>query len=189
MENFIELNVKETNKNALELKLIKKAVKGDSSAFIEAMKVYKGYLYRTAYAYVKSEESALEVLHECTYNAFLNIKTLRNPQYFKTWITRILINAAIKYLRRNENISYIDDTMVLKEPTSNISIEEKLDLYDAIDLLRENYKTVIILKYFNDLSIEEISSIMDIPQNTVKTYLRRSKDNLSKILMEGYLDD
>ena len=138
---------------------------------------------------MKSEEGALEVLHECTYNAFLNVKTLRSPQYFKTWITRILINVSIKHIRRNENISYIDDSMVLKEPTSNISIEEKLDLYNAIDLLRENYKTVIILKYFNDLSIDDISSIMDIPQNTVKTYLRRSKENLNKILMEGYLDD
>jgi RNA polymerase sigma-70 factor (ECF subfamily) len=64
-----------------------------------------------------------------------------------------------------------------------------LDLYNAIDILRDNYKTVIILKYFNDMTIESIANVMDIPENTVKTYLRRAKENLNKILKEDYLNE
>lgn len=54
----------------------------------------------------------------------------------------------------------------------------------SLDLLRDKYKTVIILKYFNDMTIENILDVMEIPQNTVKTYLRRAKGSLSKILRE-----
>jgi RNA polymerase sigma-70 factor (ECF subfamily) len=71
----------------------------------------------------------------------------------------------------------------------DISIDEKLDLYNAIDLLRDNYKTVIILKYFNDMTIENIARVMEAPENTVKTYLRRAKESLNKILKEDYLNE
>lgn len=62
-------------------------------------------------------------------------------------------------------------------------------MYNSVDLLRDKYKTVIILKYFNDMTIENISDVMEIPQNTVKTYLRRAKESLSKILREDYLNE
>ena len=67
----------------------------------------------------------------------------------------------------------------------SISIEEKLDLYDAIDLLKPKYKTVIILKYFDDMKIEDISYVLNIPENTVKSHLKRAKESLSSILKEG----
>lgn len=66
----------------------------------------------------------------------------------------------------------------------SISIEEKLDLYDAIDLLKPKYKTVIILKYFDDMKIEDISYVLNIPENTVKSHLKRAKESLSSILKE-----
>ena len=68
----------------------------------------------------------------------------------------------------------------------SISIEEKLDLYDAIDLLKPKYKTVIILKYFDDMKIEDISYVLNIPENTVKSHLKRAKESLSSILKEGF---
>lgn len=66
-----------------------------------------------------------------------------------------------------------------------ISLEEKLDLYKAIDLLKPKYKTVIILKYFDDMKIEDISYVLDVPINTVKSHLKRAKESLSDILKEG----
>ena len=61
----------------------------------------------------------------------------------------------------------------------------ELDLYDAIDLLKPKYKTVIILKYFDDMKIEDISYVLNIPENTVKSHLKRAKESLSSILKEG----
>lgn len=171
-----------------EFKQIKMAIDGDRQAFANIIKVNKEYLYKTAYMYVKSEEKALEILQETIAKSLNSIHKLKNPNYFKTWITRILINASMdmrKDLFRKEELT--EDSAVLEE--NKISFEVKLDLYKAVDLLRAKYKTVVIMKYFNDMTINEIAEVMNIPQNTVKTYLSRAKVELKSILREGYLDD
>lgn len=188
MDNVISIKfikLKSKSESSQEIELVKKAVAGNHNAFIEAMKLYNTYLYRTAYLYVKDEHMAQEILQECAYKAFLSIKKLREPRYFKTWITKILINVALAYIKKNTNEVYLENDSVLYEP-QGVSVEEKIDLYNSIDSLRDNYKTAIVLRYFNDMSLENISIIMDIPENTVKTYLRRAKESLSKLLKEDY---
>ena len=64
----------------------------------------------------------------------------------------------------------------------NYLIEEKVDLYDAIDSLKEQYKTVVILFYFQELKIKEIAQIMDIPEGSVKVYLYRAKKQMRRWL-------
>lgn len=172
-----------------ETNLIKKSIAGDKQCFSELIKKHKIYLYKTAYSYVKNEADALEILQECTYRAMINIGKLKKINYFKTWIIRIVINCSLDFINNGNTVCTLNDEVKLEVINSNISIDEKLDLYNAIDLLRDNYKTVIILKYFNDMTIENISGVMEIPQNTVKTYLRRAKDSLSKILKEDYLNE
>ena len=80
-------------------------------------------------------------------------------------------------------------TINLNEYELIVKIDEKLDLYNAVDLLKNNYKTIIIMKYFNDLTIKEIGYTLNLSENTVKTNLKRAKEALFKILMEGYLND
>jgi RNA polymerase sigma-70 factor (ECF subfamily) len=189
MENVITNEYELQPEEVLETALINGAIVSNKQKFIELITMYKPYLYRTAYAYVKDEYKAKEILQECTFKAFLNVKKLKNPVYFKTWITKILINAAIDTLRKDSRTEYLEDNNALTSPIEGSSLEEKIDLYNAIDLLKPNYKTVIILKYFNDLSVENIAAIMEVPQNTVKTYLRRAKENLAKILKEDYLNE
>ena len=70
-----------------------------------------------------------------------------------------------------------------------MAIEDKLDLYDAIDTLRPEYRTVIILKYFNDYTIDEIASLMDLSSNTVKSHLKRARVELSQLLKGGSLNE
>ncbi len=172
-----------------EIRLIKKSIAGDKQCFSELIKRHKIYLYKTAYSYTKNKEDALEIIQECTYRAMINIGKLKKPSYFKTWITRIVINCSLDIINKGNTICSLNDEEKIAVMDTNISLEEKLDLYNAIDLLRDNYKTVIILKYFNDMTIENISKVMEIPENTVKTYLKRAKDSLSKILREDYLNE
>jgi RNA polymerase sigma-70 factor (ECF subfamily) len=80
-------------------------------------------------------------------------------------------------------------TINLNEYELIVKIDEKLDLYNAVDLLKNNYKTIIIMKYFNDLTIKEIGYTLNLSENTVKTNLKRAKEALFKILKEGYLND
>ena len=177
-------------KNKLnEIKLIKESMKGNKESFGILIKNNKEYLYKMAFLYVKDEQDALEVIHETVYRGFLNIEKLKKAKFFNTWITRILINVSIDFLKKKGKNEMLDESTPIRKERCEISTEEKLDLYNAIDLLNDNYKTVIIMMYFNDMKIKDISKVMETPENTVKTYLRRAKQALGEILKEGYLDE
>ncbi|MDM0980654.1 sigma-70 family RNA polymerase sigma factor [Clostridium perfringens] len=177
-------------KNKLnEIRLIKESMKGNKESFGILIKNNKEYLYKMAFLYVKDEQDALEVIHETVYRAFLNIEKLKKAKFFNTWITRILINVSIDFLKKKGKNEMLDESTPIRKERCEISTEEKLDLYNAIDLLNDNYKTVIIMMYFNDMKIKDISKVMEIPENTVKTYLRRAKQALGEVLKEGYLNE
>ena len=177
-------------KNKLnEIRLIKESMKGNKESFGILIKNNKEYLYKMAFLYVKDEQDALEVIHETIYRAFLNIEKLKKAKFFNTWITRILINVSIDFLKKKGKNEMLDESTPIRKEKCEISTEEKLDLYNAIDLLNDNYKTVIIMMYFNDMKIKDISRVMEIPENTVKTYLRRAKQALGEVLKEGYLNE
>ncbi|HAT4211539.1 TPA: sigma-70 family RNA polymerase sigma factor [Clostridium perfringens] len=177
-------------KNELnEIRLIKESMKGNKESFGILIKNNKEYLYKMAFLYVKDEQDALEVIHETVYRAFLNIEKLKKAKFFNTWITRILINVSIDFLKKKGKNEILGESTPIRKEKCEISTEEKLDLYNAIDLLNDNYKTVIIMMYFNDMKIKDISKVMETPENTVKTYLRRAKQALGEILKEGYLDE
>ena len=95
---------------------------------------------------------------------------------------------------KRKKVIHIDNYDVINNDdifinNKSINIDEKLDLYNAVDLLKNNYKTIIIMKYFNDLTIKEIGYTLNLSENTVKTNLKRAKEALFKILKEGYLND
>lgn len=188
MDNI--LNVKDNVITTFdENMLIKKAINGDKNSFICIFKKYKVDLYKIAYMYVKDEEKALEILQDTIVKGVFNINKLKNPSYFKTWITKVLINVSIDMNRKNSKTEQLGEKHDVIQYISGVSIEEKIDLYNAVDLLKDNYKTVIIMKYFSDMKINDISEIMSLPENTVKTYLTRAKASLKKILKEDYLNE
>ena len=85
-------------------KKVKKAKRGDEKAFQELIHHEKNKLYRMAYIYVKNENDALDIVQDAIYKAFICIKSLKNPQYFSTGFTRILINSALDFIKKNERI-------------------------------------------------------------------------------------
>lgn len=163
--------------------LVNESKKGSDQAFEDLINIYKEYLYKMAFIYTKNEHDALDIYQETVYKAYLNIDKLKDSSYFKTWITRILIN---NVNMKNRHVNRFRDVEV-EDYIGEIeysSIEEKIDLYDAIDVLEEKYKTPIILQYFQDLTISQISKIMDCNENTVKSYIRRGKKKLYDLLKE-----
>ena len=162
-----------------------KSIKTNCASFEKLLLQYKSYLYKVAYTYVKDKQVALDILQETSFKAWLNIHTLKDEEKFKPWITKILVNTALNYIKKESKVIYMEDENSIIYSEKSISREEKLDLYDAIDLLKPKYKTVIILKYFDDMKIEDISYVLNIPENTVKSHLKRAKESLSSILKEG----
>lgn len=171
--------------------LIQEAKKGNNEAFTQLIYEHKEQLYRIAYSYLKNEADALEALQEIAFRAYKSIKKLRNPEYFKTWLIRILINYCNDEIKRN-NKCVVMEAYDLYEVHDNVgdiydSIES-IDIIPAIYSLKKEYQEVLILRYFEDLKIKEIAYIKRIPEGTVKTNIHRGIKEL-KSLMEGGQDN
>lgn len=165
------------------IKLVKKAIKGDEVAFEKLIVDQSDKLYRTAFLYVRNKEDALDVLQETTYKAFISMDQLKHPEYFSTWLIKILIRTAYDVINKKKKIILTGDEF-LETVTDNKAekIELGLDLTGAISTLNDQYKTVIILFYYHDLSIRSIANVLEKPEGTIKTYLYRAKKELKKTL-------
>lgn len=127
--------------------------------------------YRTAYSYVKNKEDALDVVQESIYKALSAIEGLEHIEFLKTWFYRILINTSIDHSRKAKKVTYVDDTILNNHADVKEDTYEDFDLQDALDKLPDEYKSIITLRYFEDLKLEEIAEILQQNLNTVKTRL------------------
>ena len=173
-----------------EILLAKRAIKGDRKAFEDLINIYFDRLYKEAYLRCKNEEDAKEIVQETIYKAYKSIKKLKEAKYFKTWLSKILINVANDYMRENGMIDLAHEEIdYIKEVHKDDQVEIKIDLYNAIDELEDKYKDVIILRYVDDLKIEEISEILERPVNTIKTHIRKAIKDMKNLLKEDYIND
>lgn len=163
--------------------LVKKAMRGNPKAFSALVEQEQEYLYRMAFLYVHQEADALDVVQETIIKAYKSVKTLREPEYFRTWLTKILINTAQDMLRRRKSTVPLEEEIGVPSPES-LSQEERLDLYQALEALPEKYRDLIKLKYLDGYTIREISVITDMPEGTVSVYLRRAIKQMQIILKE-----
>lgn len=146
---------------------------------------YKENHYRLAYSYVKNSDDALDIVQEAVYKAIYSKDSLKNPNYLKTWFYRILVNTSIDFIRKKRNIEVVDKEILENLDSGTADDYENFDLKKAMDNLPDNCRTVIVLRYFEDLKIEEIAEILNENVNTVKTRLYKSLKTL-RIKMEDY---
>lgn len=154
-----------------------------TNRLIEFIEENQDKLYRIAFSYVKNEDLALDIVQESIEKALRNIKTLKHEEYVKTWFYRILINESLGYIRRNKNMTLcqVEDLKDNIEWNDNITIEG-IDLYNNIGKLKEKLRTVIILRFLEDLKIEEIARITKTSPNTVKSRLYKGLEELKKLI-------
>lgn len=158
---------------------VKKAIKGDTQALETLLLLEQKMLYYKALSYVSTKEDALDAIQETSYNALLSIHQLRNPEYFSTWLFRILIRECYKLLREQKKmIPYEDEVLLKKLETKDDKELDTSYIKEAISRLSPSYQTSIILFYYHDLSIKDISEILERPVGTVKTHLRRARKKL-----------
>ena len=151
----------------------------DKDEFIARAEQIKTRLYRTAFLYLGSENMALDAIDEAIYRGFISFRKLRQPEFFETWMTRILINECKKELRRRkreQNFGHI--------PESAEDVFDTLPLKEALSYLPETLKEVIILRYFVGFTLSETAKSLDIPQGTVVTRQRRALSLLKLELSE-----
>lgn len=170
--------------------LIEQAKNGDEEAFYNLIDQKKSELYRMAFVYVQNENDAVEIYQQTIIRAFEGLPKLNEPKYFSTWITRILINCCKTYKAKRKNIELVDPANIENVKTISYSnIEEHLDLWNALYQLDEKYKTVLILRFYQDCSVNQIAAILQYPEGTVKTYIRRGLQALRKQLKGAYINE
>ena len=134
--------------------------------------------YRIAYSYVKNVDDALDIVQEAILKAIVSLDNLKNPEYMKTWFYRILINTSLDFLRKQKKIVVVDDEFLSSYDSGKMDEYTDIDLYRTLDELPDNYRSIVILRFFEDLKIEEIAEILNENVNTVKTRLYKSLDKL-----------
>lgn len=155
--------------------LVKRAQRHDKDAFTELMQLYMRDMYRTAIAILINEENAADVLQDTTLTCWEKISTLKKAEYFKTWMTRILINHCYDIIRDNP----ICESLEFYEEPSKWD-EYNLELKEAYASIDERYRLPMELYYSQGFKVREIAEILSLPQNTVKTWLSRGRDQLKE---------
>lgn len=131
----------------------------------------KDNLYRLAYMYVKNGNDAMDILQESILKAYKNLTTVKDNSFLDRWLKRIVVNCSIDYIKRNSKIVYIDDIQTIAGIHKDKNYE---DLYEAVDTLSPDLRTIIILKYFQGYTIEEVGEILDISISQVKNKLHKA---------------
>lgn len=144
--------------------------------FARQAEALKARLYRTALLYLGSEAAAVDAVDEVVYKGFLARKKLRQPEFFATWLTRILINVCNAELRRRKRETATD---VL--PESAAEEFDALPLRAAVERLPREIRAVIVLRYFTGLTLAETAAALSVPPGTVST---RQRKGLSLLRLE-----
>ncbi len=166
--------------------LVNAAIAGDEDAFEQLIIHESEKLYKIAYLHMQNKEDALDVVQEATFKAYLSINQLKEPTYFSTWLVKILIRATYKMLeKQNRNIPLPDETIQFILESNQLE-KDSIDLSHALSHLSTDYRNCITLYYFYDLPIKTISRVLEKPQSTIKTHLRRAKLELKNVLKEDF---
>lgn len=173
----------------VEQGLIRAAQSGDRDALITLLRDIEEHVYKTAYYILNNEHDALDAAQEALIRIYTKINSYEEKAQFKTWVQRIVTNICIDKFRRTKPTVSIDEHEMVFEGRENVEHEVMLtyvskDVQEAISQLSEHHRTVIVLRYLQELSYNEIADCLDLPLNTVKSYLFRARQQLQHLLQE-----
>lgn len=162
----------------MEVLTIKKSVSNEEW-FCNELFLHKEQLYRIAFSYLKNEQDSVEAIQAVTVKAFLHYKNINNPECFKTWLIRVLINYCIdelKHKKRYVNINERVEKVHLDERDNEIYVK------GFVEQLDHKYRQIVLLKYFEDMTFEQISRITNKSESTVKSRLYRAQQLLKEMM-------
>lgn len=172
-------------------------IKGDQNAFGEVVEIYKDKVYLLCYRMLGNRHEAEDMAQEAFIRAYVNINSFNINLKFSTWIFRIATNLCIDRIRKKKPDYYLDAEVAGTDGLtmySQIAVDgtlpqdelESMELHETIQKeilqLPDKYRSVIVLRYLEELSLKEISEVLDIPLGTVKTRVHRGREALRRQL-------
>lgn len=160
------------------------AKNGDKQAFNELIEEHKFKIYKTAKSILKNEDDICDAIQDSLIRAYKGISKLEHNEYFTTWIIRIVINKcydiAKKNNEKNKKIINISEAKDYELQTYDDYNEFELD--KILNKLDADLKEITVMFYYDDISVKDISKVLDIPQGTVKSRLARARIKIYEFL-------
>ena len=142
-------------------------------------------LYRLAYSYVQEQQAALDVVQNAICSALESCWGIKNPAAIRTWMYRIVVNEALQYLRKQKKVVALSEEHTEKLVYHEPAFSQDEAAYQAVLTLPEQLKTIILLRYYEDLTLKQIAEITETNLSTVKTRLYTALERLKKTLKEA----
>jgi len=158
---------------------VRMAQKGSKDAFMRLIKNSELSMYRVAKSFLKSDPDCADAIQEAILKAYRTIASLREPGYFKTWLIRILINECKQILKFKNRVIPIEDLIVQSQQRD---VFEQAEVLEVVDSLEDELRTIVILYYFEDLPLQEVARVLELPEGTVKSRLSRARAKLAELL-------
>lgn len=155
----------------------------DKDTFCKQIRLHEKAMYYLAFSLVQNEADAADVIGEAILRAYKNMDALKSEKALKSWLLKIIHNTAVEYIRKNTKINSVQEFDIVVEN----DIETRLTLWQTVQSLKQPYRTVTILHYYEDLPISEISKITDTTAITVKQQLSRARKQLRELLKEDFV--
>lgn len=177
----------------VEKRLTQRAKRGDREAFAELIEIYKDKIFQLAYRMVGNRQDAEDIAQETFLRVYANLHTYDDNYKFSTWIYRIATNLCIDRGRKKRPDFSLDEEVDTgqgldwysrlssgeRTPEDKVITQELQEtVQDAISQLQPKYRSVMILRYIEDLSLQEISDIVKLPITTIKTRIHRGREAL-----------
>lgn len=175
----------------LEKRLVERVRAGDQPAYMELVEQYQQRLFRRACAIIGDHESAEDVLQEALLAAYRAISRFRGNSSFYTWIYRVLVNKCYDHLRQQRFIEqpFGDEEPLLKD--ERINLEKNLELSDVsryliekVNQLDKKYRAIVMLRYFDEMSQEDIGRLLHLSLGTVKSRLFKARELIRRLIVQ-----
>lgn len=169
-------------------------IEGDQHAFEQILYFYEKPIYNHLIRLTGSQDEAADLLQETFVRLYYKRSQIDPDGNLKNWLYKVATNIAYDYFRKKkrENLVSIDDenlSETIEAGLSYTSLEQEIaiiDLENALNELRPHYKNILLLYYREGFSYEELAKILDLPLNTIKTHIRRARQELNELLTETY---
>lgn len=162
--------------------LVKRAQRGDADAFAELMQSQMQNMYKAARAILDNDEDVADAVADTLLACWEKIGQLRKAEFFRTWMTKILINKCNDILRKRKDLHYDDELQEFPEETQEYNNVEWMEVMNCLD---EKYRLVMVLYYVNGLTASQISEVLNMPASTVRTRLARGREQIAIVYQIG----
>jgi RNA polymerase sigma-70 factor (ECF subfamily) len=195
----MELSTNLSDKAQYDYELVQQALNGDQKAYAELLGRYRDAIYFMLLKMVNNPSDAEDLTIEAFGKAFKNINQYTPNYAFSTWLFKIATNNCIDFIRKKktntlsiDQVSPLEDSAPMSIPTDTPDPEEHLItrqkealMRTIVSKLKPRYRKLIELRYFQELSYEEISAELELPIGTVKAQLFRARELLYNILKDS----